>query len=184
MKSLDTMLARIIEEANNKAIEILSEATIEKSKIMEKAEQKLKKDEESLISKYEQKISSLKESLKSSKVLEKRDILLKAKQEAIKFVLLEVEKQLDRLDIVAYINKIMSNRKLDKGEKLLVSSKYHDIKIEYPFDYTDSIDCGFLITKNNITENYNPKLKIKYEIDRIEKIILEHIEKSNYEKSI
>lgn len=179
MENLERIIAKILEEANEKAEFILSEAN-EKANIYAKNyELNTKKEIEKLNMEYEVLENAELEKLKSRTKLKARNIILSAKQQAITnmFKVLNNEiKNIPSEKIKGYITRILENRPLASNECLILPRAYENMDLGLDnVKFSDRINTGFMIEKNGIFENYTFEALIEYTKDEIEVKIKEYL---------
>lgn len=178
MENLERIIAKIVEEANEKASSLLDDANSKKEEILQKAKEKTEASVNSLVKEYEVLEKSEKERIESAIELKARNIILEAKQNAIKEVFDKLHESILEIspeDMKGYILKTLGDRKLNNEESLLVPEKYMSLDLGIDKKPTDKIKSGFLIEKNGVFENYSIEALIKYSKDEIEKKIQESI---------
>lgn len=171
MENLDLIIARIEEEAGNKAKFILDDAKQQSLSLLKKSEDKAKISIENLEKDFSNKKALELERIKSSNLLKCRNIILKAKQESISYVIEKINEILSNLSneyMTQYIKKTLNGRALKDEEHLIIPRKYEGIDINMPYILSDDIKTGFLIEKNGIFENYTLEAQIEVNKDEIE----------------
>lgn len=178
MGNLDKIIAKINEEAENKAKFILDDAKTQSEDILKKASNKAKASVEILEKEGAIKKQLELERIKSATALKCRNIKLEAKQEAISYVFEEIDKLLQELSfekMQSYIQKTLNGRVLNENEHLIIPKAYDGIVLPIQYIVSDKIKTGFLIEKNGIYENYTLEALIQVNRDDIETKIQEKI---------
>lgn len=179
MENLERIIAKILEEANEKAEFILSEANEKANMYAKNYELNTKKEIEKLNAEYEVLENAELEKLKSSIKLKTRNIILSAKQQAITniFEVLNNEiKNIPSEKIKRYITRILEKRPLEINEYLILPSAYENMNLGLDnVKFSDGINTGFMIEKNGIFENYTFETLIQYTRDEIEVKIREYL---------
>lgn len=178
MENLEVIVAKIVDEANEKAKLILNDAKKQYDDILIKSDNKAQNAIKNLEKEYEVKEKTELERIKSATALKYRNIILQAKQEAIAYIFEELDKKIKNLssdEMKAYINKSLGTRVLEANEKLIIPSTYEGIDLGREYVLSYKIKTGFLIEKNGIYENYTLEALIEHKKDEIEAKIQEKI---------
>lgn len=179
MENLERIVAKIVEEANEKAKFILSEANEKAEDAKKKYEDKAGAEVERLKSEYKMQEISGMEKIKSSTKLKARNIILDAKQSAISDIFDKLNDRVKNIPfdkIKSYIYNTLSNRQLAENESIILPKAYEgmDLGLER-VKFSDKINTGFMIEKNGIFENYTLEALISYNKDEIISKIREYL---------
>lgn len=178
MENLERIIAKIVEEANEKAKFVLDDAEHKSNEILLKAKNKIEISKKELEKEYELIGKAKLDRIKSSTALKSRNIILEAKQESLKHIFEILNNMILEIsfdDMKQYIHKILANRTLLENEKLIIASKYEGIDLGLEYELSDKINTGFMIEKNGIYENYTLEALINFNKDDIETKIQEQI---------
>ncbi|WP_068268514.1 V-type ATP synthase subunit E [Caviibacter abscessus] len=171
MENLERIVAKIVEEANEKAKFILSEANEKAGYSKKQYEDKALKEVEKLKVEYEIQENSGIEKIKSSTKLKARNIILDAKQNAISNIFDKLNEEIKNISsdkILSYIHKILDNRQLAENENIILPKAYENMNLGLEnVKFSDKINTGFMIEKNGIFENYSLEALISYNKDEI-----------------
>lgn len=176
MENLERIIAKIVDEANEKAKFILDDAEKQSKEILLKANNKFENAKKELEKEYELIEKSELDRIKSATALKSRNIILESKQNTIKYIFAELNdivKQISYEDMKKYILKTLEGRNLSSDEKLIIPKAYEGIDLNREYVLSDKISTGFMIEKNGIYENYTLEALINFNKDDIEAKIQE-----------
>lgn len=175
MENLERIVAKIVEEANEKAKFILDDAENKANEILSKANNKFESRKKELENEYDLIEKSELDRVKSATALKSRNILLEAKQESMSYIFGEIENKIKEIsydDMKNYVLKTLNTRVLAEGENLIIPKAYEGLDLGREYRLSDSINTGFLIEKDGIVENYTLEALINLNRDEIESKIL------------
>lgn len=172
MENLEKIIAKIMQEAsekskfiNDQANNIVKEFENSQSKIYEKKNLELIKN-------YEDNKKLGLERAKSSVELQAKKIILKAKQDSIKYIFNLLEKRVKNLSPdkqKEYIVNCLEKRQKQDNEILILPFSFKDLNISgYDVKYSDNIKTGFMIEKDGVFENNTLEALINFKRDEIE----------------
>lgn len=179
MENLERIVAKIVEEANEKAKFILSEANEKAGHLKKQYEDIAIREVDKLKSDYEIQEKAAVEKIKSSTKLKSRNIVLAAKQVAITNIFDKLNEEIKNIPfdkVKAYIYKILDNRKLAENENIVLPKAYESMDLGLDrVKFNEKITTGFMIEKNGIFENYTLEALINYSKDEIISKIRQHL---------
>ena len=179
MENLERIIAKILEEANEKAKFILSEANEKANMYVKNYYLNTKKEIEKLNLQYEAIEKEELEKLKSKTKLEARNIVLSAKQQAIANIFEVLNNEIKNIScekIKVYIKRILDNRPLASDECIILPRAYENMNLGLDnVKFINRINTGFMIEKNGIFENYTFEALIEYSKDEIEAKIKKYL---------
>lgn len=159
MATLESIKTKLINDAQEKAELIKSEAKSKANSIIEKMTKEANSKSEAIMNKAKADGGLLTERLISSGKLKARNEILKAKGEVMDKVFNNAMEELRNIDentLLSFIEKRISGRDL-KGAAIHISSKLAEkvMNMTEADVISDDEINGFKITKNGITENYS-----------------------------
>lgn len=164
--SIQSIKKRILEESEDKAKEKLAIAEEQKSKILQEASDKIENIKVDMDAKAKKEANLVVERRKSTTNLEKRKLVLSAKNDVIEDVFKEAKKTIINMDKKEYIDLLM--KKLEKinakdGELMLNKKDYDSLKSDLEEHLKNkgvnlsskivNIDGGFILKQGNIYFN-------------------------------
>ncbi len=175
MSGLDNLTSKILNDATEKAAEIIKTA---EEKATENYEQAMKKCdfqkkilEESAVRDRELTV----ERIKSNGSLKVRNEKLKAKQAVIEKVMERLKNQLVNMNEEEYMKYLENNvnfSQIGENKKLIVKKDYlNKVKEVYPsikVSDTEFVNSGFILEENGIQENYTFEVKLDFMRDELE----------------
>ena len=159
MSSLDNLTAKILNDAKEKAAEIVKIAEVQAEEKFNSSLKKIDSRKEDILEAAAKERELISERIKASAGLKARNEKLKAKQAVIEKV---IGKLKDRL----------VNLNEDEYMKLIVKKEYIGrVKNEFPginISEDDFVSSGFVIEENGIQENYTFEVKLDFMRDELE----------------
>lgn len=172
MSSLDNLTSKILNDAKEKAQEIIS---IAEKNAKEKYDREIKKVELKKTALEESAIRDREltvERIKSSATLKARNEKLKAKQIVIDKVIENLKNKLINMNETEYINYIKKNVNNIKNKKLIVKKEFlQKVKSEFQdanVSENEFVNSGFIAEENGIQENYTFEVKLDFMRDELE----------------
>ncbi len=175
MSSLDNLTSKILNDAKEKAAEIVKTAEIKANEkydlAMRKYESQKKSLEESGLRDRELTV----ERIKSNGSLKVRNEKLKAKQTVIEKVIDNLKNQLINMgeeEYIEYLKNNINSSSVGEGKKLIVKKEYFNkVKETFPninVSETEFVNSGFILEENGIQENYTFEVKLDFMRDELE----------------
>ena len=130
MANLDNLISKILEDANNKAKEIIDEAKKREARIIEDSINKAEEEKEEIINKSHLESSSRKERVISNAKLEARNNKLRTKQQLIDDVFTRAEQVLEEISQEEYnefVKNCILSMDINGDEEIIVSSNYKNV---------------------------------------------------------
>lgn len=144
---------KIIEEAKNKAEELLSKANLEIDKECSKLESKLSDERRLTIDR-----------MRSNTELKSRNNILEAKQDVLKRVFTEVIDELKNISDEDYINYIKASNISDDSELVVSKDKFEAVKNALPnlnISTDRFAESGFIEVTKDTENNYTFSSRVK-----------------------
>lgn len=201
MANLDNLISKILEDANNKAQEIINEAKEKEKEAVDSLISKAEKQKELIINKSHIESVTRKERIISNANLDIRNKKLKAKQDLIESIFNKAENELQEISQDEY-NKFVRNfilsMDVDGDEEIVISRNYKNAIDENLINFINGelrtkgkkgelklssedrdINGGFILCKNGIEINCTFEALVPSLRDELEDKILDILFKSN-----
>lgn len=175
MSSLDNLTSKILNDAKEKATEIIKIAEEKATEKYNQGMEKFNSQKISLEKSAERERELTVERIKSSASLKARNEKLAAKQTVIDKVINKLKDQLVNMNEEEYINYLRNNidfSSFNENTKLIVKKEYFN-KVTETFPLIkvagdEFVNSGFIIEENGIQKNYTFEVKLEFMRDELE----------------
>ena len=174
MSSLDNLTAKILNDAKEKAAEIVKNAEAQAEEKFNSSLKKIDSRKEDILEAAAKERELISERIKASAGLKARNEKLKAKQTVIERVIgrLKDRLNLNEEEYMNYLRKNIDTASFNENKKLIVKKEYIGrVKNEFPgiqVAEDESVSSGFIIEENGIQENYTFEVKLDFMRDELE----------------
>ncbi|MGI5949480.1 V-type ATP synthase subunit E [Peptoniphilus sp.] len=181
MKGLDNILAKITDDAQNKADVIIKVAEERRDEIIEDGKEKGRKKVAQIYRDTRNERNKILARSTSQAKLKARDMIISAKQEKVQELLNEVLKELENLseeDFISYVKNNLKDVTLSEDDELEVPKRYKEavksaglgVKIS-----DKDVENGFKLHKGNILYNGDFEYVLESSREDLEKYLAEEL---------
>ena len=178
MSTLENIIDKILQDANEKKEIIFSELEEEKTRLEKIEDERIKEEEQRILDSAKREAKDLLKRELSIVQLKARDIELEAKQDMITKVLEAVISRLENLskeDYLSYLEKALEELKPSKDAKVFVEDRFldyiHNAKLDYNIS-EETVQSGFKVSDGNINYNNDFRSIVESQREEVESKIL------------
>jgi len=179
MSNLENLIAKILNDCESRAKDIIAEAE-EKAKCIIADKLALAEKESRIVQAQAQALAlSTKENIVAQAKLKIRDDILSAKREMIDRVCMLALSQLNELPddkFVGFVNRAISTQQLTGNEQIIVPEKYKKLSFDLKVSSdTRKISGGFILVAEGVEINNTFKSLLSFYRDEIEDLIVQNL---------
>ncbi len=175
MSNFDNLTSKILNDAKEKAVDIVKKAQVTADEKYKLEMKKVDSKKEIIIESAVRERELLAERIKSNASLKVRNEKLKSKQIMIDKVIDKLKEKLVNMNEEEYINYLKKNidlLKINENKKLIVKKEYlnkvKEVFLNLKVSETEFVSSGFILEENGIQENYTFEVKLDFMRDELE----------------